>query len=69
MIGRLLNALDRLPWLWQRGMVIVSPLLLFAVLVAVFALAPSGARRPRGRSTTPDRLLPPTATSVPAHTR
>jgi hypothetical protein len=67
-IGRLLNALDRLPGLWQRGIVIVFPLLLFGVLVAVFALAPLGTRRPRGRSATTDRLLPPAATSVPAHT-
>ena len=68
MIGRLLNALDRLPGWCQRGLVIVFPLLFFGVLVAAFALAPSGGGGPRGRSTTADRLLPPVAGSVPART-
>jgi hypothetical protein len=64
----MLTALDRLPGWWQRGIVIVFPLLLFGVLVAAFALAPSSGGGPRGRSTAADRLLPPAATSVPAHT-
>lgn len=68
MIGRLLNALDRLPGWWQRGMVIVFPLVLFGVLVAAFALAPSGGGPPARRSTAANRLLPPAATSVPART-
>jgi hypothetical protein len=67
-ISRLLNGLDRWPGWWQRGIVIVFPLLLFGVLVAAFALAPSSGGSPKGRSTTADRLLPPAATSVPAHT-
>lgn len=39
MIGRWLNALDHLPRWWQRGLLIVFPLLLFGVLVAAFALS------------------------------
>ena len=68
MISRVVRALDRLPGWWQRGMVIVFPLLLFGVLVAAFALAPSGGGRPARRSTAANRLLPPAATSVPART-
>lgn len=68
MIGWVLNALNRLPGWARRGMVIVFPLLLFGVLVAAFALAPSGGGLPAGRSTAADHLLPATATSAPAPT-
>ena len=68
MIGRLLNAVDRLPGRARCGFAIILPLLLSGVLVAAFALAPSSGGSPRGRSTAADRLLPPAATIVPAHT-
>lgn len=66
MIGWLLNALDGLPGWTRRGMVIVFPLLLFGVIIAAFALAPSGGERPAARSTAADHLLPPSATDAPA---
>jgi len=66
MIGWLLNALDGLPGWGRRAMVIVFPLLLFGVLVAAFALAPSGGRLPARRSTAADHFLPPAATRAPA---
>jgi len=63
-IGGLVSALDRLPGWIRRGMVIVVPLLLFGVLVAAFALAPSEGGPPARRSTAADRLLPPAASNT-----
>jgi hypothetical protein len=68
MIGRLLNAVDRLPEWARRGLIIVLPLLLFGVLVAAFALAPANGGLPGRRSTTGDHLLPPVPTNPPART-
>jgi hypothetical protein len=48
-------ALDRVPAWTRRGLMIAPPLLLFAVLIAGFALAPTPATRHASRF----RLLPP----------
>ena len=55
MSARLLGALDRLPPWARRALMIAVPLLLLAVLVAAFALAPTEAGEPlrageRGRA-------------------
>ena len=66
MMGRLLNAVDRMPESARRGAVILVPLLLFGMLVAAFALAPAEGGGSASRSRASDRLLPATTGNVPA---
>ena len=69
MIVRLVSALERLPAWSRRGLMIVCPALLLGVLLAGFALAPTGARPRAHRVVAGERLLPPAASSsTTAHT-
>ena len=70
MSARLLGALDRLPPWARRSLMIAVPLVLLAVLVAGFALAPRGAGDHSERASAAGRLLPPSpTTATEAHTR
>ena len=70
MSARLLGALDRLPPWARRSLMIAVPLVLLAVLVAGFALAPTEAGDHSERAGAAGRLLPPSpTTATEAHTR
>ena len=63
MIVRLLSELERLPGWSRRGLMVVCPVLLLGLLIAGFALAPTGARPRTHRGVASNRLLPPAASS------
>jgi len=68
--ARLLGALDRLPPWARRSLMIAVPLVLLAVLVAGFALAPTEAGEHSERASAAGRLLPPSPTiATETHTR
>lgn len=70
MSARLLGALDRLPPWARRSLMIAVPLVLLAVLVAGFALAPTGAGEHSERASAAGPLLPPSpTTATEAHAR
>ena len=70
MSARLWGALDRLPPWARRSLMIAVPLVLLAVLVAAFVLAPTGAGDHSERASATARLLPPSpTTATEAHAR